>query len=175
MGAPAVLPHASSGGWTVASECLRLQSVTEVQFVDITDAVARLVRRHRLRAGLVNVQTRHTTTGIVVNEHEPLLLEDFRRTLQRVAPRLGGYAHDDFRRRGPLPVGERVNGHAHCRALLLPCHATLNVGDGGLCLGRWQRVFFVELDGPQAREVSVGLCGVTDGAGPRAVGPRTSA
>lgn len=169
MGSPAVVPFRSAAGWTAAHDRLRLHTRTEVQFVDITEDVDRLVRRHRLQAGLVNVQTLHTTTGIVVNEHEPLLLEDFRRTLQRVAPRLGGYAHDDFRRRGPVPAGERVNGHAHCQALLLPCQATVNVVHGELCLGRWQRVFFVELDGGQAREVSVALCGVADRGGPRAV------
>lgn len=154
--------------WRSAHEVIRLHTRSEVQFVDITADIAGLVRRHWLWAGLVNVQTRHTTTGIVVNEHEPLLLEDFRRTLQRVAPRLGGYAHDDFRRRGPVPAGERANGHAHCRALLLPCHATVNVVDGELVLGRWQRVFFVELDGGQAREVAVALLGVAEG--PRAAG-----
>ena len=51
--------------------------------------------------------------------------------------------------------GERPNGHAHCRALLLPTSALLNVAGGRLQLGRWQRIFLVELDGPRIREVSV--------------------
>ena len=51
--------------------------------------------------------------------------------------------------------GERPNGHAHCRALLLPSSACLNVTGGRLALGRWQRVFFVELDGPRERDISV--------------------
>ena len=41
-------------------------------------------------AGLVNVQTLHTTTAIVVNEHEPLLLTDIAALLERAAPRAGG-------------------------------------------------------------------------------------
>ena len=32
---------------------------------------------------------------------------------------------------------------------------SLNVADGRLQLGRWQRVFLVELDGPRNREVSL--------------------
>ena len=54
-------------------------------------------------------------------------------------------AHDDFGRsaRSTSSPGERVNGHAHCRALLLAPSACLNVVDGRLQLGRWQRVFFV--------------------------------
>ena len=55
--------------------------------------------------------------------------------------------------------GERPNGHAHCRALLLPPSVCLNVTGGRLLLGRWQRVFFVELDGPREREISVLIFG----------------
>jgi thiamine phosphate synthase YjbQ (UPF0047 family) len=102
--------------WTAAHETLTLRTADEVEFIDLTDAVLDLVVRHRLVSGFVNVQTRHTTTAIVLNEAEPLLVDDFRRTLERVAPRLFGYAHDDFRRRRHVAPGERVNGHAHCRA-----------------------------------------------------------
>ena len=54
-----------------------------------------------------------------------------------------------------LTDDERPNGHAHCRALLLPPSVCLNVAGGRLLLGRWQRVFLVELDGPREREISV--------------------
>jgi thiamine phosphate synthase YjbQ (UPF0047 family) len=33
------------------------------------------------------------------------------------------------------------------------------VVDGNLMLGRWQRVFLAELDGPRSREISVLLLG----------------
>jgi thiamine phosphate synthase YjbQ (UPF0047 family) len=55
--------------------------------------------------------------------------------------------------------GERPDGHAHCQALLLGPSASLNYADGQLQLGRGQRVFLVELDGPRAREVSVLVMG----------------
>ena len=58
-----------------------------------------------------------------------------------------------------LAPDERANGYAHCRALLLPTSALLNVAEGRLQLGRWQRVFLVELDGPRVREVSVPVSG----------------
>ena len=56
-------------------------------FMDLTDRLSALVAEAGLRTGLVNVQTLHTTTAIVVNEHEPLLLDDFSAALQRAAPR----------------------------------------------------------------------------------------
>jgi thiamine phosphate synthase YjbQ (UPF0047 family) len=43
--------------------------------------------------------------------------------------------------------------------LLLPSSVSLNVADGRLVLGRWQRVFLVELDGPREREISALLLG----------------
>jgi thiamine phosphate synthase YjbQ (UPF0047 family) len=58
-----------------------------------------------------------------------------------------------------VTAAERPNGHAHCRALLLPPSACLNVADGRLLLGQWQRVFLVELDGPREREISALLLG----------------
>jgi secondary thiamine-phosphate synthase enzyme len=131
-----------------------------VEFVDVTDRIAELVLRGGLMSGIVNVQTRHTTTGIVLNEHEPLLLTDMREALDRHAPRTRRYRHDDLAlRTANLQPGERRNGHAHCQALVLGASETLNVTSGRMQLGRWQRIFFVELDGGQLRQVSVMLLG----------------
>ena len=130
-------------------------------FVDLTEWLQSFVADSGIRLGLINVQTLHTTTAIVVNEHEPLLLADFATLLEHVAPAHTGYRHDDVSARTVnVTLGERPNGHAHCRALLLPPSACLNVVDGRLQLGRWQRVFFVDLDGPRSRQVTVLLVGL---------------
>jgi secondary thiamine-phosphate synthase enzyme len=134
---------------------IRLTTRHETEFVDLTEHLADFVAERGVRIGLVNVQTRHTTTAIVVNEHEPLLLDDFRACLERIAPRGVDYRHDDMQRRTNIPPGEPRNGHAHCRALFLPSSACLNVMDGRLDLGRWQRVLLLELDGPRERQISV--------------------
>ena len=129
------------------------------EFIDLTDRLQALVAEAGIRIGVANIQTLHTTTGIVVNEHEPLLLTDFEALLERAAPH-GRYRHDDPSiRTVNLMEGERPNGHAHCRALLLPSSAGLNISAGRLVLGRWQRIFFVDLDGPREREVSVLMFG----------------
>jgi secondary thiamine-phosphate synthase enzyme len=130
------------------------------EFIDLTDRLEDLAAGAGIRAGLVNVQSRHTTTAIVVNEHEPLLLSDFDRLLSRVAPRGEPYRHDDLAvRTVNLTPDERPNGCAHCHALLLGSSVALNLAGGRLQLGRWQRVFLVELDGPRHREVSVLVLG----------------
>jgi secondary thiamine-phosphate synthase enzyme len=148
-----------AGGWIdfgVSVGRVRVASGTAVSVLDLTERVEGFVRAARLRAGWVNVQTRHTTTGICVNENEPLLIGDLLSLLERVAPRGPGlYQHDDLDRRAFVPPDERPNGHAHAKALLLRTAETLNVADGRLQLGRWQRVLLLDLDGPRDREVSL--------------------
>jgi secondary thiamine-phosphate synthase enzyme len=139
---------------------LRLTTERPTQFIDLTDALEALVTESGIRFGLINIQTRHTTTAIVVNELEPLLLSDFEGVLEHAAPLDAGYRHDDVTvRTVNVTPDERRNGHAHCRALLLAPSACLNVVEGRLTLGRWQRVFIAELDGPRSREVSVLVLG----------------
>jgi secondary thiamine-phosphate synthase enzyme len=139
---------------------IHVRTTQPTQFIDLTDRLDALVADAGLRFGILNVQTLHTTTAIVVNEHEPLLLADFQSLLEAAAPADGVYQHDDVRARTVnLTDSERPNGHAHCRALLLPPSACLNVVGGRLLLGRWQRVFLVELDGPREREISVLIFG----------------
>jgi secondary thiamine-phosphate synthase enzyme len=145
---------------TPASTChhaaIRFSTTRPTEFIDLTDRLERLVAEAGLQSGILNVQTLHTTTAVVVNEHEPLLLSDFHALLEAAAPMEGPYRHDDpAARTVNVTDAERPNGHAHCRALLLPSSACLNVKGGRLLLGQWQRVFFVELDGPREREVSV--------------------
>ena len=149
---------------TRASTCrhARIHVTTShpTEFIDLTDRLQRLVADAGLCFGILNVQTLHTTAAVVVNEHEPLLLADFQALLEASAPGDGRYQHDDTATRTVnVTDAERPNGHAHCRALQLPSSACLNVTSGRLLLGRWQRVFLVELDGPRERDISVLVVG----------------
>ncbi len=138
---------------------LRFKTSGPTEFVDITGLLREEVKRSGLRAGRMHLQSLHTTVGLAVNENEPLLLRDFQSLLERLAPSGAGYEHDDFTRRFDIAIDEPVNGHAHCRQLLLTGFATLLVEDGELVLGRWQSVFAVELDGPRRRELAIHLDG----------------
>ena len=138
---------------------LRFETAHATQFVDVTKQLRDEVRRSGLRTGRIHLQSLHTTVGLAVNENEPLLLRDFANLLEKLAPVGAGYEHDDFARRFDIALDEPVNGHAHCRQLLLTGFATLLVEDGELVLGRWQSVFAVELDGPRRRELAIQLDG----------------
>jgi secondary thiamine-phosphate synthase enzyme len=137
-----------------------VETERHVEFVDVTEEVSRSVAESGVQHGFAVVFSRHTTAGIRINEHEPLLLEDMARLLDELAPTTTQYRHDDFTvRTVNLTENERINGHSHCRSLLLGASETVPVAGGKLLLGRWQRIFLVELDGPSQREFVVQVIG----------------
>lgn len=156
---PLVQPPATPA-LAVYTDLVHLRTEDSQQFIDLTGLVAERVRRSRISRGMVNVQACHTTASVLVNEFEPELIEDLTALAERWAPRNRGYRHDV---RDGIPPGERDNGHAHARAVLLGVSALLNVNDGELCLGRWQRILLAELDGPRRRAISITVMGLREG------------
>ena len=159
-----MLPLLSPDATVVALSRLQLETSAPIQFLDITDQVANVVRDSRLRDGLVSVFSRHTTLALRIQENEPLLLEDLKALLARLAPTTGSYRHNDFTvRTEHMHPDESPNGHAHCLHLLLGATECVPVFNGELQLGAWQRLFAIELDGPRAeREILVQTLGVVD-------------
>ncbi len=143
----------------IASGRLDIHTSKPTEFVDVTERLQEHIAQAGLRHGRVYLQSLHTTFGVALNENEPLLLSDFEALFDRLAPTGAGYLHDDFSRRVDVASDEPVNGHAHCRQLLLSPSLTLLVEDGRLLLGRWQSVFAVELDGPRSRSLALQLDG----------------
>jgi len=138
----------------------RITTERAPQFIDITDEVQRLVAESGVNDGTATVFCRHTTAAIHINENEPLLLSDMEEFLKRVAPRELYYRHNDFSiRTENMTEDECPNAHAHCQHLMLGASETIPIVDGRLTLGRWQRVFLVELDRPREREVCVQIIG----------------
>lgn len=146
-------------------EMVTVATSESLQFVDITEAVAACCEGSAVSHGVVTVVSRHTTAAVLIQENEPLLLGDLCRMLQAVAPRHRHYCHNDIDARHDVPPDERPNGHSHAQALLLPSSLQVVLVDGRLDLGRWQRLFLVELDGPRERAVSVMILGVSTAAG----------
>lgn len=147
-------------GWIARSDLLRRRTQGPVELIDITGELEPFARRTGLREGWIGVQVLHTTAALALNEDEPLLRADLLALLERLAPREGAYEHDDFSKRSDLEDEERPNGHAHAKALLLRASETVHVVGGRPRLGRYQRLFLVELDGPRERSVSMMALGM---------------
>ena len=139
-----------------ANRVLEYQTKEGFDFIDFTEDLERFVAQTPIRNGLVNVQILHTSAALVFNENEPLLIEDLKDSLERMAPKDARYRHDDFGSRTVnLCENECINGHSHCKAIRLPANITLNLIDGRLQLGQWQRIMLVELDQARPRQVQV--------------------
>jgi secondary thiamine-phosphate synthase enzyme len=124
---------------------LRIRTTTKREMIDLTARVAEIVARADVAEGLCSVYTPHATAAIVVNENDdPNVCVDTLDALDRLIP-AGIWRHD------------RVDGNAasHIQASILGPGETIPVAKGRLCLGRWQAVMLVELDGPRERKVVV--------------------
>ncbi|MBL8187983.1 MAG: YjbQ family protein [Acidobacteria bacterium] len=155
----AMVEEKTSAGLRAHHDEILLRTTECLEFIDLTSYIANIVARSGIRHGVVNVQTKHTTTALIINENEPLLLNDLKRMLESYAPRDGEYEHNDFSRRVDIPADEPANGHSHCKALFLPASIMLNLADGRLQLGRWQSLFLIELDEARERNISVLVMG----------------
>ena len=118
----------------------------KLELLDITEKVKEAVKESGIQHGLVSVYTKHTTSAIRINENEPLLMEDMKHLLESLVPSSHKYHHDNFEKRN-CPPNERINGHSHLKALLLGTSETIPIMNSELCLGKWQSVFYVDLDG----------------------------
>ena len=134
------------------------------QLIDVTDELHAAVGRAEVENGMALVYSPHTTCAIVINEHETGFIDDFNELLAELAPEEGRYyRHDDLdiRTEGiEDDTGLYPNGHSHLRAGLLSSSSqTVPIVDGNLMLGRWQRIFFCELDRSRPRKIFIQVIG----------------
>ena len=142
------------------SFCLSVKTGEAPQFIDITDWVSGCVSDSQVSNGFAVVYSKHTTAAVKINENEPLLLEDMAALLEQSAPRHAPYRHNDFEiRTVNMTPDESPNGHAHLQHLLLGTSETVPILNGEMQFGRYQSIFFIELDHPRNREVMVQVVG----------------
>jgi len=128
---------------------ISLKTDRRTQLVEITDEVKKaLDGANGASAALVYVP--HTTAGVTINEHaDPMVARDFEMALEGIVPEGWRWRH--------LEEGEE-NAPSHIRASLMGPQVVIPLTDRGeLALGRWQGIFFCELDGPRTRSVYVSV------------------
>lgn len=123
---------------------LSVRTELRTQLVEVTDAVAELVRKSGIDEGVCHVYVPHTTAGVIINENDdPDVALDIGETLDQLVPRGSGYRHGEG------------NADAHIKASLAGSSAVIFIKSGQLDLGRWQGIFFCEFDGPRTRRLCV--------------------
>jgi len=116
------------------------------QVIDITDRVDRVISESGVGAGLCNIFVQHTTAGLTTGEAIEGTDEDLMEVLERIIPKIEfRHAHDP--------------SHApdHMISSILGPSITVPIRKGALHLGTWQRILFVECNGPRERTIVVTL------------------
>lgn len=124
-------------------------------YVDVTDELRRAIKDSGVTHGISVAYCTHTTCTLLINEWEDGVLEDLKARLAELVPHNIYYAHDDLGRRTQnLMEDERDNGPAHVIQMLVGGTShTIPVDSGEPILGRWQRLFLLELDQPRERNI----------------------
>ena len=118
----------------------------------ITDDVLRAVSESGVKNGMVTVMTKHTTTGITVNEALECLESDIADALALFAPEDRPYAHARMLRDYGSTAG---NPSGHLKAMLVGNHCHFPIADGELVRGGAQDIYFCEFDGPARRSIMI--------------------
>ena len=133
------------------------------EFIDITHDVLSAVSKSEVENGTVVVYSPHTTCAVVINEPESGFMDDFCELLDELAPSGRYYRHDDLSIRTDgieEDTADFPNGHSHLRAgLLSSTSQSIPIVGGRTMLGRWQKIFFCELDRARPRKVFIQVSG----------------
>ncbi|MBR3252228.1 MAG: secondary thiamine-phosphate synthase enzyme YjbQ [Erysipelotrichaceae bacterium] len=122
------------------------------QYFIITEDVKKIIAASGIKNGMVTVETRHTTTGITVNESLECLQSDIDVFLSRIVPEDVPYSHchmlRDYGSTGGNPTG-------HIKAMITGNHCHFPLIDGKLIGGSAQDIWFCEFDGPSQRTINI--------------------
>jgi secondary thiamine-phosphate synthase enzyme len=130
------------GGRPTALLRLELSSSRSRQAIDITH----LFTARTWPDGLLLVSVEHTTAALFLGESGSEMFEDYERVAARLVSGHGPFQHETW---------NPGNAQAHVLSSFLGTQLLLPVTDGHLDLGTWQRVIFLELDGPRRRSLAV--------------------
>lgn len=131
---------------------ISVKTSEKLELVDVTEKVADFVAESKVKNGICLVFIPHDTCGLVLNENEENLKEDFKKvisSLSQLGDLTGGFSHDKL----------DSNAVSHLSASIFGQEKLLAVEKGNLVLGIWQKIMLFELDGPRTRRVVVKIIG----------------
>ena len=131
---------------------IRILTKQYVELDVITPQVEKIVAESGVKNGMVTVMTKHTTTGVTVNEALECLESDIEVALSLFAPEDRPYSHARMLRDYGSTAG---NPTGHLKALLTGNHCHFLIQGGEIIRGGAQEVYFCEFDGPASRNILV--------------------
>jgi secondary thiamine-phosphate synthase enzyme len=122
----------------VTTDTLSLMTKGFSDVIDITEKVEKIVAKSGIQNGLVTVFCSGSTGAITTIEYESGVINDLKKTIEKIAPSDIPYEHDKRWGDG--------NGFSHVRAALMKPSLGVPVIKGKLSLGSWQQTVFIDFD-----------------------------
>ena len=123
---------------------ITISTKRDKQVIDITSRVQQFVSATSADSGLCHLFVLHTTACVTTGEAIEGTDEDLMETLEKMIPALSfRHAHD------PSHAPDHMISSIVGASLMVP------VRGGELVLGTWQRILFVECNGPRNRDVAI--------------------
>jgi secondary thiamine-phosphate synthase enzyme len=121
--------------------------VKSQEFLDITSKVEEIMKDSGVQNGICSVFSVGSTSAILINENEPMLMQDLKNSLEKIAPKEDFYQHME-------------NAHSHIKSSIVGNSKTIPVKDGSMVLGTWQGIMLANFDVEEReREVVVTVIG----------------
>lgn len=128
------------------TEIIKLKTRSQGVY-NITNKVEEIARNSGIEDGICLVFVPGSTGAILLNEDDPMLLEDLKDVLEQIASKETLYHHPE-------------NAHSHIRAGLIGCEKLIPFHEKKLVLGQWQDIMFCEFDtGSRERQIIVSVIG----------------
>ncbi len=115
------------------------------QAINITDRVMEVVQETSDNYKMMNVFVMHSTAGIIINEDEEMLKQDFLSVFEKTF--LTELKHDTIDN----------NAKAHIFSSAIGQSINVPLENGRLALGTWQQLLLIEFDGPRERKIKITL------------------
>ncbi len=132
------------------TEYLTFNTKNRIEFVYITNKINEIVKKSKVKEGIILINPMHITAAVIVNDNEEGLKEDYIKFLKKLAPVVGDYKHN--------LTGED-NAYAHIWRQLIGHQVVMGVTNSELDLGPWESIFYVEFDGQRSKKVLVKVIG----------------
>ena len=124
-----------------------LSTSRRTQALDVTS----LFTSREWPEGLLLVTVEHTTAAVFLGESGSEMFEDYERVAANLIEEYGPWQHE---------VWNPGNAQSHVLSSFIGGQLLLPITHGRLDVGTWQRIIFLELDGPRQRQMAVRINGV---------------
>ncbi|MFW6228648.1 MAG: secondary thiamine-phosphate synthase enzyme YjbQ [Alkalispirochaeta sp.] len=121
----------------------------------LTDQVQHKIEKAGIQAGFVNLLVQHTTSAVLLVEHEAGIIMDIKEALKKLLPESGKFYHHQR--------GVDHNGAGHVLSALFNGTLTIPIIDGEMVLGTYQEIMFMDFQPERTeRTVAVTIIGASE-------------